>query len=139
MFSLLQKAFDTLDGETIIIKLGKKGFRRTVLDVLRECLGGEYHFVSENGKQYKILCGKTGVSQSSVLGHFNFILYIVDLRKLVKHEESHIMMFADDATIVNSGTTTDWKIDEVLQRINDWFTPSNLTVIVDKCGAMFFG
>ena len=139
MFSLLQKAFDTLDDEALIIKLGKKDFRRTILDVLRKCLSGGNHFVCENGKQSKILCGKTGVSQSSVLGHFNFILHVVDLRKLVKHEENHRIMIADDATIVHPGTTTDWNIDGVLQRINDWFTAGNLTVIVDKCGAMLFG
>ena len=44
-------------------------------------------------------------------------------------------MFADDRTFVESGKNTELKIDDVLQRITDWFTAIQLTVNIGNCEA----
>ena len=133
----LQKAFDTLDHEILMIKLKKYGFRGTILEILRKYLSDRYQFVCENGNHSKKLCVKTGVPQGSVLGPFLFLLYINDLQKVVK--DSQIVMFADDTTIVKSGKHTDRDLNEDLHRITDWFTASKLTVNIGKCEAISFG
>ena len=90
----LQKAFDALDHEILMIKLQKNGFRGTTLEIFRKYLSDGYQFVCENGNHSKKLCVETGVPQGSVLGPFLFLLYINDLQKVVK--DSQIRMFADD-------------------------------------------
>ena len=133
----LQKAFDTLDHEILMIKLEKYGIRGTISEILRKYLSDRYQFVCESGNHSKKFCVETGVPQGSVLGPFLFLLYINDLEKVVK--DSQIVMFADDTTIVKSGKSTERKINEDLRRITDWFTVSKLTVNIGKFEAISFG
>ena len=49
----LQKAFDTLDHEILMIKLEKYGLRGTILEILRKYLSDRYQFVCENGNHSK--------------------------------------------------------------------------------------
>ena len=136
-FINLQKAFDTLDHEILMIKLEKYGFRRTILEKLRNYLSDRYQIVCENGNHSKKLCVKTGVPQGSVLGPFLFLLHINDLQNVVM--DGQIVMFADDTTIVESGKHTDRELNEDLHRITDWFKASKLTVNIGKCDAISFG
>ena len=80
-----------------------------MLEKLRKYLSERYQFVCENGNHSKKLCVKTGVPQGSELGPFFFLLYINDLQKVV--EDSQIVMFANDTTIVKSGKNTDRKLN----------------------------
>ena len=131
----LQKVFDTLDHEILMIKLENYGSSGKVLEILRKYLSDRYHFVCEKGNQSKQLCVKTGVPQGGVLSPFLFLLDINDLEKVVK--DSQILMFADDTIFVKAGKM-DRKFNEDFHRFDDWFPASKFTVKIVRCEAISF-
>ena len=106
-------------------------------DFLRSYLQDRWQFVSATNLISSKMKIETVVSQGSTLGPFHILLIVNDLYLAI--EDSKIVMFADEATIVNSGKSSNPLVGNDLKNITDWFHCNELTENVEKCGAIAFG
>jgi Reverse transcriptase (RNA-dependent DNA polymerase) len=80
----LSAAFDTVDQDILIERLSRSyGVRSTALDWFRSYLMNRKHSVQFDGDVSTFKTLKFGVPQGSVLGPLLFLLYTVDLEKLM--------------------------------------------------------
>ena len=96
----LQKAFDTIDHDILLKKLGAIGFSAHTIDwfkwylfnrLFRVNLGNCYSDPSN------ITCG---VPQGSILGPLLFLIYVNDMPQAVK---SNLFLYADDSCLIFQG------------------------------------
>ena len=92
----LQKAFDTVPYNRLLLKLESIGISGNILKWIKRFLSDRKRRVLINGISSEWTCVTSGVLQGSVLGTLLFILYINDLPEIAK---SHCKLFADDAKI----------------------------------------
>ena len=135
-FSILKKAFDTLDHNILLLK--KYGFRAKILSkTLSNYLANRQQYVEHDGIRSSTKTLNTGVPQGSVIGPFLFLIYINDLPSVCKN--SKISLFADDTTVYNLGRYSEKEITEDIQKMRSWFDMNKLTLIVEKCESISFG
>ena len=105
IFCDLEKAFDSVNHDILLSKLSYYGISSKAISLLKSYLQNRYQrvlitdlFFNSNtvSKWTKIKCG---VPQGSILGPLLFLLYIINLLKVVKHKALPIL-FADDTSIL---------------------------------------
>lgn len=78
-----------------------------------------------------------GVPQGSVLGTLLFVIYINDIKKVIKNSE--IRLFADDALVYIAGTNVNeikMKLEQDLNEINKWLKINKLKLNTSKTKLM---
>ena len=133
------KAFDTINHEILIKKLGHFGIRNTQLKSFDSYLTDRQQCVKigENTSDYKTV--KCGVPQGSVLGPLLFLIYINDIPVSTSKVSFHL--FADDTCLFYSNK--DYKqleidINRALENIANWLKANKLTLNVKKSNLILF-
>ena len=94
----IQKAFDTVDNQTLLAKLNHYGIRGVSNDWFKSYLSNCNQYVSINGYESGLADINSGVPKGYVLGPLLFLLYINDLNQKIKFCKAH--HFADDTTLL---------------------------------------
>jgi hypothetical protein len=133
-----QKAFDRVDNDVLLRKLGDMGVVPGLLKLFASYLSERRQFVRYgpyHSASYKTL---SGISQGSNLGPLLFNILINDLPAQV--QSSMIMMFADDVKVIKVIHTSNDCMD--LQRdinaVYRWSTLNKLNFNIKKCEMMSF-
>ena len=98
VFVDLEKAFDTVDHQTLLAKLNYYGIRGVSNDWFKSYLSNRNQYVSINGYESGLVALNCSVPQGSVLGPLLLLLYINDLNQAIKICKVH--HFADDTNLL---------------------------------------
>ena len=136
LFLDISKAFDSLDHETLLGKLGNIGLSNNSLKWFRSYLDRR-QIVRYNGQISQACIFKNGIPQGSCLGPTLFIFYINDLFRYLLRV--NVLMFADDCVLYKSGKHWN-EVRECLQNDLDvyinWGKEHNLVLNASKSKAM---
>ena len=133
IFVDLQKAFDTVDHESLLAKLNHYVVRGVSNDWFRSYLSNQHQYVSINGYDSGLTKIKPGVPQGSVLGLLLFLLYINDLHQATKF--CKVQHFADDTNLLYLGKSIK-KINKLinidLKSVFNWLNAIKISLNVKK-------
>ena len=138
IFLDLSRAFDTLNIDLLLYKLGCMGFRGVFSDFLRSYLVNRRQFVNVNNHCSEETGINLGVPQGSVLGPLLFNLYINDVIEKVPGEK---IFYADDGVFYVSHQNFDQCIQKVKCLINElsiWLYNNKLIANLAKTKIMCF-
>ena len=137
----LQKAFDTIDHEILLLKMKYLGFAESTINWFRSYLTDRTFIVHLNGNfsnPGNLICG---VPQGSILGPLLFLLYVNDMPQSVSCE---LLLYADDSCLLFA----DRNFDNIESNLNmnfnllcDWFVDNKLSIHLgeDKTKSILFG
>jgi Reverse transcriptase (RNA-dependent DNA polymerase) len=140
IFLDLSKAFDTLDHETLIVKLMHYGIRGITLELFQNYLTNRKQYVNYNNVNSAQKYITTGVPQGSILGPLLFILYVNDI--VNSSVILKFLMFADDTNLFCSSKILSDLIDILnteLHNVSEWFLANKLSLNPSKTNFMIFG
>ena len=140
IFIDLKKAFDLVNHECLIHKLGQYGIRGGSLSWFREYLttrSQRTQYGNEISSNLPIRCR---VPQGSILGPLLFVIYINDLPKFLV--DSSIMMYVDDTVIYFGGKSSSVVASIVQQdfdKMAQWMIRNKLIINLSKTKCILFG
>ena len=138
LFLDLTKAFDTVDKDILIHKLGIYGFRGSPCAFLSSYMTNRQQYVNISGLKSEMRPISTGVPQGSVLGPLLFNLFINDI---VNISEAEKVLFADDAVFYVTARTLSLcveKVKELIGKLSDWLGNNKLIPNTIKTKLMMF-
>ena len=124
----LQKAFDTIDHNILLLKMPSLGFSREVIDWYKSYLSSRKFHVNFHDKFSTSADLRCGVPQGSILGPLLFLLYINDMPQAV---DCDLFLYADDTCLLFQHKDLE-RIKEELTKnfsnICDWFVDNKLSI-----------
>lgn len=134
-----RKAFDRVDNDVLLTKLGAIGFSSGLLDFFSDYLRDRNQFVRHGCFESKPYNTRSGVSQGSVLGPPLFLIMINDLITNVKFAKC--LLYADDLKLVAEiRTDEDCKLlQRDIDAIYEWSIVNKLFFNTSKCYVMTYG
>ena len=136
----LRKAFDTVDHDILLRKLGCHGIRTENLRWCTNYLRDRKQRTLANTVLSDSEFISCGVPQGSVLGPLFFILYVNDVQQAVKG--ANLQLYADDTVIHVAGEnslSTATKLQPALNKFSEWCAENKLTLNVSKTKLVTFG
>ena len=134
----ISAAFDKVWHNGLIAKLSQIGVDGLLLDLFKSYLSDRKQCVIVDGEKSTLVEVKAGVPQGSRLGPLLFIIYINDI---INDLESEIMIFADDTTLLASGSDpaeTSAQLNRDLEKIASWAQTWKVTFNASKSKDMIF-
>ena len=140
IFMDLSKAFDTLNHNLLIAKLGAYGFERDSLSFMKSYLKDRLprFRVNNNFSSWEKII--SGVPQGSILGPLLFNIFINDLFAFVS--SSNLRNYADGNTLYASG----FNLEELkkclstdFDAVTKWFCENHIALNAGKCHFMCIG
>ena len=130
------KAFDSVPHYRLLLKLQSLGISGQLLRWINCFLTTRSQRVVINGQYSEWLPVASGVPQGSILGPLLFILYVDDVRQVVKH--SSIKLFADDISLYSQVSCYDdcLQLQSDLSSIYQWSLRWQLQLNPRKCEAI---
>ena len=133
VFLDLKRAFETIDRELLIKKMKLNGFDNEVISWFSSFLTNRTQCTKFNEFMSSKLANAIGIPQGSVLSCILFILFINDIKSVIKYCD--INFFADDGLIqiicddLNEGLE---KINSDLCRVHEYLCHSRLSLNISK-------
>lgn len=133
VFLDFKRAFETIDRVKLILKLSKYGIKNNVLKWFASYLTDRTQQVKFNSTVSSKMKTEFGVPQGSILGPILFLLYINDLKKVLKTCDCR--MFADDTIIYYSSKNSyeiEKNINKDLINLTQWLKDNMISLNVAK-------
>ena len=140
IFIDLSKAFDTIDHDSLIVKLDRYGVRGSANDLLKSYLSNRRQYTECFDVKSDTLKVEYGVPQGSVLGPLLFLIYINDIVNCSPHAGEFIL-FADDTNIFVSARSIDEaykSANTVLESLTQYMITNKLHINMTKCSYILF-
>ena len=100
IFINFSKAFDTVDHKILISKLKNYGVRGNNLKWFESYLNNRKQFIAYNNKYTSFETITCGVSQGSIFGPLQFLIYVNDLNQVSNILD--LILFADETNFLYS-------------------------------------
>ena len=129
--------FDTLCRDTLITKLYRYGVRGPPLELIKSYFSNRTQSVNYGGVSSRASLQSLGVIQGSRCGPLYYDIYSSDLKHLCSEDE--FLMFADDTSLIYTGTDLPALTEHVNQRlsvVSDWCKYNKLSLNGNKCKYM---
>ena len=137
----VQKAFDTINHEIILMKMKFLGFSKSTIAWFKSYLQDRKFVVNVADKQSNLSDLLCGVPQGSILGPLLFLLYVNDMPQAVS---SDLLLYADDSGLIFEGkdiNIIENQLNKDFNSLCDWFIDNKLSIHFgeDKTKSIIFG
>ena len=124
----LQKAFDTIDHNILLEKLKAIGFCDDTVNWFHSYLTDRAFLVSIENKYSAISKISCGVPQGSILGPLLFLIYVNNMKQVVKSDQ---LLYADDSCFVfqhKHVTEFETHLYNDFSNLCEWFLDNKLSI-----------
>ena len=124
----LQKAFDTIDHNILLLKMPSLRFSREVIDWYKSYLSSRKFHVNFHDKFSTSSDLRCGVPQGSTLGPLLFLLYINDMPQAI---DCDLFLYADDTCLLFQHKDLERIKDELTKNFSnicDWFVDNKFSI-----------
>jgi len=134
----LQKAFDTVNHDILLMKLQSIGLNTDIVNWFQSYLSGRLQTINISGASStprEITCG---VPQGSILGPLLFLIYVNDMSTVVKNK---LLLYADDSAILVSGKNKEHitsALSKDLELVSHWLVDNKLSLHLGKTESILF-
>ena len=136
----LQKAFDTVDHDILLLKLEAIGLNSDTVAWFRSYLSNRTQTVLVNNASSTSGSVKCGVPQGSILGPLLFTIYINDMKQSAPNCD--LYLYADDSMLMFSHkdvNVIENTLSKEMDSVYNWLVSNRLSLHMGKTESILFG